>query len=248
MSDLHVQEWGEGIRAVLVHGSISTGEENWAAQRPLADQGFRLIVPDRRGYGPEAKDVGEDYETDAEDVDALIGDGAHLVGHSYGAIAVLLAAAQRPDAVLSLTVVEPPAWQLALDNPAVTDVLEKAKQVFMRTELSDREFLEAFLGLVGGAPVDQIPEEMLQQWTELVGPLRRGRMPSEAKIPMDRLRSASFPKLVITGGHSPAFDAVCNELAEGIGAERAAITGAGHAVQMLGRPFNETLLRLWRSV
>jgi len=248
LSDLHVQEWGEGIPAVLVHGSISTGEESWAAQRPLADQGFRLIVPDRRGYGPEAEDLGEDYERDARDVDALIGAGAHLVGHSYGGIAALLAAAQRPEAVLSLTVVEPPAWRLALDNPAVNDVLEKAKDVFMRTELSDREFLEAFLGVVGGAPIDEIPEEMLQRSAKQVGPLRRGRMPSEAEIPLDRLRSPSFPKLVVTGGHSPAFDAVCDELAEGMGAERAVIKGAGHTVPMVGQPFNETLLHLWRSV
>lgn len=248
MSDLHVQEWGDGTPAVLVHGSILTGEQNWAAQRPLTNEGFRLIVPDRRGYGPDAEDVGEDYERDAKDVAELLGDGAHLVGHSYGGIAVLLAAAQRPEAVLSLTVSEPPAWGLAPDNPAVTDVLEKSKQVFMSTEHSDREFLEEFLGMVGGAPIDQIPEEMLDQWAQQVRPLRRARLPSDAEIPMDRLRSASFPKLVITGGHSAAFDAVCDELAQGIGAERTVITGAGHAVQMVGEPFNETLLRLWRNV
>ncbi len=243
-----MQVWGEGIPAVLVHGSISTGEEAWAAQRPLAEQGFRLIVPDRRGYGPEAEDVGEDFDRDAQDIAELIGDGAHLVGHSYGGVAVLLAASRRPEAVLSLTVVEPPAWQLAPENPAVIDVLEKAQSVFTRTELNDREFLEAFLGIVGGAPVDQIPEEMLQQWAKQVGPLRRGRMPSDAAIPMDQLRSASFPKLVVTGGHSPAFEVVCGELAEGMGAELTVIEGAGHAVPMTGEPFNEALLGFWRSV
>ncbi len=247
MTDLHVRIWGEGIPAVLVHGSISTGEENWEAQRPLADQGFQLIVPDRRGYGLAAEDVGEDYLRDANDVAELMGDGAHLVGHSYGGVAVLLAAASRPDAVLSLAVVEPPAFGLVRDDPAVADLLDKTQRVFMQTDLSDRDFLEAFLGMVG-APIDEIPEEMLERWTKQVRPLRRARMPSEAEIPMDRLRAAPFPKLVVSGGHHPAFDAVCDELTKGMDAELAVIMGAGHEVQMMGEPFNEALLRLWRSI
>jgi pimeloyl-ACP methyl ester carboxylesterase len=50
-SDLAVEVWGEGTPVVLVHGSLATGAEEWEAQRPLADEGFRLLVPDRRGYG-----------------------------------------------------------------------------------------------------------------------------------------------------------------------------------------------------
>jgi pimeloyl-ACP methyl ester carboxylesterase len=48
---LYVEEWGEGDRVVLVHGSLATGAEEWDAQRPLAEEGFRLVVIDRRGYG-----------------------------------------------------------------------------------------------------------------------------------------------------------------------------------------------------
>ena len=50
-TDLHVESWGDGTPVVLVHGSLATGAEEWEAQRPLADEGFRLLVPDRRGYG-----------------------------------------------------------------------------------------------------------------------------------------------------------------------------------------------------
>ena len=38
------------------------------------------------------------------------------------------------------------------------------------------------------------------------------RSPVEAVIPLDELAAAPFPKLVISGGHSAAFDAVCDVL------------------------------------
>ncbi len=51
---LYVEAWGDGTPVVLVHGSLAIGAEEWEAQRPLADEGFRLLVPDRRGYGRSA--------------------------------------------------------------------------------------------------------------------------------------------------------------------------------------------------
>ena len=67
------------------------------------------------------------------------------------------------------------------------------------------------------------------------------RPPSEAVIPFDELAGTPFPKLVVSGGHSAAFDAVCDVLEERLGAERAVLPGAGHSVQRLGEPFNELL-------
>ncbi|HEX4519773.1 MAG TPA: hypothetical protein VH063_09360, partial [Gaiellaceae bacterium] len=67
------------------------------------------------------------------------------------------------------------------------------------------------------------------------------RSPAEAVIPFDELARAPFPKLVVSGGHSPAFEALCDLLEERLGAERAVLPGAGHSVQRLGAPFNELL-------
>lgn len=61
MSDLFVESWGLGTRAVLVHGSLATGADEWQAQRPLADEGFQLLVLDRRGYGKSPALDGEDF-------------------------------------------------------------------------------------------------------------------------------------------------------------------------------------------
>ena len=76
---------------MLVHGSLTTGPVEWAAQRPLADEGYQLVVPTRRAYTPQSGGVGEDFAIDGEDVAALLRDGAHLVGHSYGALVAMVA-------------------------------------------------------------------------------------------------------------------------------------------------------------
>jgi hypothetical protein len=76
MSDLFVDSWGTGTPVVLVHGSLATGGEEWHAQRPLADDGFRLLVLDRRGYGKSPVAEGEDFLSDADDIAKVMGDGA----------------------------------------------------------------------------------------------------------------------------------------------------------------------------
>ena len=67
MSELFVDCWGSGVPVVLVHGSLAIGAEEWQAQRPLADAGFRLVVPDRRGHGRSPATQGEDFLRDADD-------------------------------------------------------------------------------------------------------------------------------------------------------------------------------------
>jgi hypothetical protein len=77
----------------------------------------------------------------------------------------------------------------------------------------------------------------------LVPVLRHGRPIWRSDLPLAELTAASFPKLIVSGGHSAGFDAICDDLAERIGASR----GAGHEVQFTGRPLNELLLALWRG-
>src|SRR3954452_2357440 len=112
MSELYVESGGAGTPVVLVHGSLALGVEEWDAQRPLADEGFRLLVLDRRGYGQSPAAEGEDFVRDGDDIAALMDGGAHLVGHSYGGLGVMFAAARRPDATRSLTLLEPAAFAL----------------------------------------------------------------------------------------------------------------------------------------
>jgi hypothetical protein len=67
-------------------------------------------------------------------------------------------------------------------------------------------------------------------------------------LPLEELAAAPFPKLVVSGGHSAGFNAICDDLAERIGASRTRVDGAGHEIQFAGTPINDTLLAHWRTI
>jgi len=245
VSNLFVDSWGAGTPVLLVHGSLAIGAEEWGAQRPLADEGFRLLVLDRRGYGRSSAADGEDFLRDGDDIADLMGDGAHLVGHSYGGLGVLCAAARRLDATLSITLLEPAAFTLGQGHPAARTLVDEVRLLW-DTELPDEDWVVRFLKAVGSDP-DSLSPELIATAVPLVPVLRRGRPPWEPELPLAELASAAFPKLVVSGGHSAGFDAICDDLAERIGATRMTVKGAGHEVQFTGRPLNDALLALWRT-
>ena len=90
-------------------------------------------------------------------------------------------------------------------------------------------FLRRFLSAVGSSfdPPSPLPPELEQGARALA--VERG--PWEAEIPLEALRAAPFPKLVVSGGHHPAFDAICDVLERELGAERLVLPGYGHTVQ-----------------
>jgi pimeloyl-ACP methyl ester carboxylesterase len=245
VSDLFSESWGAGTPVVLAHGSLATGAEEWEAQRPLADEGFRLLVLDRRGYGQSPAAEGEDFLRDADDIVEVMGDGAHLVGHSYGGLGVLFAAARRPDATRSLALLEPGTFALGQSHAAARSLVDGVRRAW-DLDLPDEEWVVRFLRAVGSDP-DEFPPEFLAAAVPLVPVLRRGRPIWYSDLPLGELAAARFPKLVVSGGHSAGFDAICDDLAERIGASRAVVEGAGHEIQFTGTPLNEALLALWRS-
>jgi pimeloyl-ACP methyl ester carboxylesterase len=245
VADLFLEKWGEGTPVVLVHGSLATGTDEWQAQRPLADQGFRLLVFDRRGYGRSPAARGEDFLRDAEDIADLMGDGAHLVGHSYGGLGVLFAAARRPEATLSMTLLEPAAFGLGQHDSAAR-ALEAEVRDLLDQDLPDEEWVTRFLKIVGSDP-DALSAELIAAAVSLAPVCRNGRPIWESQLPFAELASAALPKVVVSGGHSAGFDAICDDLAERIGGSRMVVEGAGHEIQFAGPPLNEALLALWRS-
>jgi pimeloyl-ACP methyl ester carboxylesterase len=238
-ADLDVERLGTGPPVVLVHGSIVDARRTWRHQRELADE-WSLCIPNRPGFAGSPPLARGDFELEAPLMAELLGDGAHLVGHSYGAVIALLAAAGRPEAVRSLTVSEPGSLRVAAGDPAVDAMIAQGDVLYRRRdEVTLPEFVQLFRSGVHSA--HETPDE-LPDWLEHGARLVMEERPSwEADVPLEALAAAPFPKLVISGGHSPAFEAVCDVLAERVGAERTVIRGRGHTIPSTGAPYNERL-------
>ena len=97
-------EAGSGPLVLLLHG-FPDNAWTWDSQLPaLAQAGFRAVAPFLRGYPPtEVPTEPFDTEDVTNDVKALIdvlaGEASFVVGHDWGALATLNAAAIHPDYV-----------------------------------------------------------------------------------------------------------------------------------------------------
>jgi pimeloyl-ACP methyl ester carboxylesterase len=224
-------------RILFVHGSVVNGDATWAAQRPLGGR-FELAIPNRRGFPPGPEVDAVDYEDEAVWLEPFLEPGVHLVGHSYGGVIALFAAARRPELIRSLTVVEPPALAVARGNPSADAFAARSTELWEAGPHEPEAFLRGFLAAVNAPPPRGAVSPALLQGART---LMVERYPWTAEIPLDALATTTFPKLVVSGAHSEAFDAVCDVLEQRLDAERAVLPGAGHAVQLLGEPFNDVL-------
>lgn len=199
--------------ALFIHNIFTWGSDStygFAAQRPLAHR-RRLLLMDRRGYGDSPDTARSDFDIDAADiVEVLGGDacamgpgGAHLVGHGNGAVAALLAAARRPDLVRSLTLIQPSAFTAAAHHPVVAGLLDRVRD---RTpgipdRVTPEQYLRASTEGLGMAMPEPTPRRLRAVATSM-----RERPVWEAEIPLDVIRGAALPILVICGTweHAPA--------------------------------------------
>ncbi len=237
--ELEVERLGSGPPVVMVHGSVVGAARTWRRQRALAAR-FTLVLPNRPGFGASPPLERGDFEAEAPAIAELLGDGAHLVGHSYGAVIALYAAALRPAAVRSLTVSEPGCLRVAAGLPEVDRHIANGELLYARAaSLEPLDFLRAFRGGVGST--HETPGQLAGELLGGVRLLMRERPPWEADPPFAQLRAAAFPKLVISGAHSRVFDAVCDRVAGLIGGERAVVAGRSHTIPATGEPYNELL-------
>jgi pimeloyl-ACP methyl ester carboxylesterase len=240
---LDVRITGAGEPLLLVHGGVNR-DETWRPQEALA-QRWRLIVPARRGYPPSPPSERQDFEVDALDVaDLLADEPAHCVGFSYGGVGLALAAAADPSRFLSLTLIEPALFAVALDRREVQELLTLA-QAYTGDDPAARERARASFEEVARIRFPGHPEQ--ERAFEEARRLAPGlRPPWEARPDLAAIAAAGVPSLVVSGDHHPAIEAVCDALADGLGAERARLAGRGHAVQHVPG-FNDVLERFLRG-
>jgi pimeloyl-ACP methyl ester carboxylesterase len=218
---------GTGPPVVLVHGGLPA-RVTWACQSVLEAR-WSLIVPSRRGFSPSPAAPWQDFLADADDLAQLIAEvpgGAHLVGFSYGGLGACIAAERLPHRVRSLTLIEAPLWTVAEEDESVRGLAALADRFASADDArAEREFL-ALAGV--GRKLLAGEEDDIRQAMDLT---RKFRSPREARPRFDAIAEAGIPTLVVSGDHNGALERLCDAVATRVGAQRARVRGAGHAVQ-----------------
>jgi pimeloyl-ACP methyl ester carboxylesterase len=216
---------------VFIHGAGMAGPDAWPEQSAEHD-GSWFFLP-RQGLADEAR-------RDARRViDQLRSTGVgHVVAHSYGANAALLAAQHEPDLIASLVLLEPACFDLARGQIAVEEHIAALTPVFDVKDdptVDAREFSRLFARGMGFDPPDLTADELGDR--------------------VSRLRAMSPPwglgitdvhpqTLVVTGGGRPLYEQTAMSLTK-LGARHRILEGAAHRVQ--DDPRATQLLRDWFS-
>lgn len=106
--DLAVAHYGDAKdpQVLLIHGSPGS-QDTWKNVAG-ATKNFRLIVPDRHGYGGSGKGHSElSLQVQAEDMSKLIAADAIVIGYSYGGAVAVKLALMYPEKVRALILVAP---------------------------------------------------------------------------------------------------------------------------------------------
>lgn len=155
---VNVRDAGHGPPVILLHSSSSHSGQWQRLSDAICDR-FRVFAPDFHGYGqsdPLPQDGRPYFQHDAAIVNALLDTvdaPAHLVGHSLGGTIAARVALQRPDDVVSLTLIEPVLFNLLEEtqDPRRSEYLELAHAMMVLVRFGEREraarlFLDFWIG------------------------------------------------------------------------------------------------------
>jgi pimeloyl-ACP methyl ester carboxylesterase len=154
---ISVQKIGNGPALLLVHGSTIDGTA-WQRVLPGLSKHFTVYVMDRRGHGSSGDARTYAISAEADDIAAVtsvIGQPLTLLGHSYGALCVLVAF-DRLQHVSQLILYEPP---LTADNssPPRDDSKRTMAKMDQALEANDQEeVLTLFLRDLAKIPAEDI--------------------------------------------------------------------------------------------
>jgi pimeloyl-ACP methyl ester carboxylesterase len=137
-TEIRYEVTGEGTPVVLLHGFPDSGSL-WRHQvTALTGAGYRVIVPDMRGYGRSARPVevgAYDILHLVSDVRAVLADAgvprAHVVGHDWGAAVSWVLASVAPETVdrlVALSIGHPATFR---GRPGQLDLDQLEKAWFM---------------------------------------------------------------------------------------------------------------------
>ncbi|OCX67162.1 hypothetical protein BFP70_03105 [Thioclava sp. SK-1] len=240
---IHAQTLGTGPRpALAIHCAMGNSRMWRSVLSPLEDQ-LTTTVFDLPGHGQSGdwdRDIhAGDYQKHATQIAAsFIRRPVDIIGHSFGTAAALRIAVAAPDAVRSLTLIEPILFK-AIEGTADYARLQ-ADQTQLETLIAsgqDDNAVKGFIDIWGAAGMWEAltPDQRARRCAQL--PIIASASRSNLEDPGDILRpdgleSIDAPVLLIHGDKSPASVAqVCQSLAprfQDVGT--ACVPNAGHMV------------------
>jgi pimeloyl-ACP methyl ester carboxylesterase len=261
----HYQQTGEGPDVVLVH-AFTANMAVWMFSNivPALSDRFRVTTYDLRGHGHTAAPrSGYDSATMAADwkqlADALDLAPAFLVGHSFGGVIALHAAALFPDSVRGVVLSDSYFPGLADIEPNMADanVWADLRQTFgaAGVELGERvDFTRLFRTIAGltaeqheriAAAIGPAGARWMSQLGHLAETTAGEEMFAVAGLDAERISSITQPVYALYDEHSP-FLATCRYLEQNLPACTVAfVPGAKHVAPLQNSPAFVDLVSEW---
>lgn len=225
----------------LVHGGVFHAAPAWARNiGPLAEAGYRVIAPDRRGHG--RSDEGDadriPLHLHADDLRLTlelreITKDINLVGVSYGALVCIEFARNWLDRINCLVLVEPPLFTWLRADPDYREWYQRFEHIAeTRRDRELEDWLPEWIALMDQRMAKGVnPDSPTWRTIQKQAPLM---FKEEAGWQYDldpvALRAFDVPTLVINGDQSePAMQAIGEQVVSYLpNATHAFIPGGGH--------------------
>jgi len=235
---VHWQEYGAGARPVLaLHCSLARGSA-WSGVAARLGADVTVTAPDLPGHGQSGDwdGAGDFVRLCTQVAGAMISRPVDLVGHSLGGVAALRLALAAPEAVRTLTLVEPVLFAAARGTPEYGDCRAEAARNFAPMARGDREAAARnFTASWGdGTPWPDIPERLRRYMMDRIHliPATDAALFDDAGglLAEGRLEALDLPVMIVTGAASPP---VIPRIAEALAARLpdvgvAEVPGAAH--------------------
>ena len=219
---IHYIDIGKGAPVVFVHGGFGD-YRTWGAQMDTFAKNHRVIAYSRRYAYPNNQIVNDSTDFSitlqvkdlAEFIKALNLQPVHVVGHSYGAYAALLATMDHPELVRSLTLAEPPVNSLLGNVPGGDTLLNNWDAKFVPVDEAFKnkgteKGVEAFFSVVTG---DSLFFRSIPKWQREIMMANTAEGYKFAPVTCDDVRKIKTPVLLLHGNRSPqVFISIIDEL------------------------------------